>query len=129
MYANSLQLSIATAEPQQQERTRQLRGALTQLSLRDEGVLFERTRGIRLNNDLHGFVPGFRDGATGDLAISRFADGSAAPLHVLDGLPEDWIAERDLDGHVTHTCPGLVSGFIRKGRFYTRDEAARACAH
>ncbi|WP_295392612.1 hypothetical protein [uncultured Thiodictyon sp.] len=129
MYADSLQLSIATVEPQQQERTRQLRGALTQLSLRDENILFERTRGISLNNDRHGFLPGFRDNESGDLAISRFADGSAAPLHVLDGLPENWIAERDEHGHVTHTCPGLVSGFIRDGRFYTRDEAARACAH
>lgn len=129
MYAESLQLNIATVQPQQQERTRQQRGALTQLSLRDENVLFERTRRLDLHNDRQGFVPGFRHSATGDLAISRFADGSAAPLHVLDGLPEDWIAERDVHGHVTHTCAGLVSGFIRQGRFYTRDEAARACAH
>ncbi len=129
MYAESLQLSIATVQPQQQERTRQQRGALTQLSLRDEKVLFERTRALGLHNERRGFVPGFRHNASGDLAIARFADGSAAPLHVLDGLPEDWIAVRDARGHVTHTCAGLVSGFIREGRFYTRDEAARACAH
>ena len=129
MYTESLQLNVALVQPEQPERTRQRRGAVTQLSLRDEQVLFERTRGLSLHHDRHGFVPGFRDNATGALAVSRFADGSPAPLHVLDGLPEAWVTERDLQGRVTHTRSGLVSGFIRDGRFYTREEAARACRH
>ncbi|AUB79755.1 hypothetical protein [Candidatus Thiodictyon syntrophicum] len=129
MYTQSLQLIIAVVQPQQQERSRRRQGALTELSLRDENVLFEHTRGISRNNDRQGFAPGFRLSATGELAASRYADGSPAPVHVLDGLPEDWIATRDDAGHVTSTKPGLVSGFIRDGRFYTREEAARAAAH
>lgn len=129
MYTESLQLIIAIAEPQQQERSRRRQGVLTELSLRDENVLFEHTRGVSRNNGQLGFVPGFRLGATGELARSRYADGSPAQVHVLDGLPEDWIVGRDAAGHVTSTRPGLVSGFIRDGCFYTREELARAAAH
>ena len=133
MYAETLQVAIipvqSTVQPREQEQLRRRRGVLTQLSLRDENVLFEHSRGLSLNNARDGFVPGFRDGTTGELAISRFADGSPAPLHVLDGLPEHWVSIRDDAGHVLATRPGLVSGFIRDGRFYTREEAARAAAH
>jgi hypothetical protein len=133
MYTESLQVQIQivieTVNPREQERVRRQRGVLTQLVLRDENQLFELTRGISQNNDRLGFVPGYRNSATGEQARSRYADGSPAPVHVLDGLPETWVAERDCDGHVVRTCPGLVSGFIRDGRFYTREEAIRASAH
>lgn len=129
MNADLLQLAVIPAEPHEQEYLRRRRGVLTQLSLRDENVLFEHSRGVSWSNARQGFVPGFRDDTTGELAVSRFADGSPAPLHVLDGLPEHWVSERDADGHVRATTPGLVSGFIRGGRFYTREEAARAAAH
>ncbi|HYN78057.1 MAG TPA: hypothetical protein VES73_09730 [Lamprocystis sp. (in: g-proteobacteria)] len=129
MYTELLQLLTVTAPPQEQERSRRRLGALTQLSLRDENVLFARTRGLSENNAHLGFVPGYRDSATGQQVLSCFADGSPAPVHLLDGLPEAWVAERDSAGHVTRTCPDLVSGFIRDGRFYTREEAIRAAIH
>jgi hypothetical protein len=133
MYTKILQLVSATAQPQQQtseqERLRRRRGVLTQLSLRDENRLFEHTRGLSEHNGHLGFVPGYRNRATGEQVVSRYADGSPAPVHLLDGLPESWVAERDGDGHVTRTCPDLVSGFIRGGLFYTREQAIRATAH
>lgn len=122
-------LLITTARSQDQDRSRRLHGALTELSFRDENVLYAQTQGVSRNNGRLGFVPAFRDDSTGDLVRSRFGDGSPAPLHVLDGLPERLVAARDANGHVTRTRPGLVSGFIRDGRFYTREEAARATAH
>ena len=129
MYTEPLQLLIEAIQPQEQERSRRLRGALTQLSLRDENRLFEHTRGRSQDNDHLGFVPAYRNSATGEQVVSRFADGSPAAVHVLDGLPEAWVAERDSKGHVTRTCPGLVSGFIRDGRFYSREQAIRATTH
>ena len=129
MYAESLQLLTETVQPQESERSRRLLGALTQLSLRDENVLFAHTRGRSENNGHLGFVPGYRDSATGVLLVSCFADGSPAPVHLLDGLPQAWVVERDAAGHVTRACPDLVSGFIRDGRFYTREEAIHAAAH
>jgi hypothetical protein len=61
--------------------------------------------------------------------ISRFADGKPAPLHLLDGLPNKWVAQRDRQGQVTRLIPGIQAGFVRGGRFYARVQAARAIAH
>ncbi|NCC29711.1 MAG: hypothetical protein EOM22_16610 [Gammaproteobacteria bacterium] len=112
-----------------QERARRLHGALTQASLRNENVLYARTGGVSRNNGSFGFRPGYLDGASGEAVLSRFADGTPAPVHLLDGLPDSWVLHRDHDGHVTATRPGIVSGFIRDGRFYTREEAITATAH
>jgi hypothetical protein len=129
MHPELLQTLIETLPPQEQERSRRLRGVLTELSLRDENALFELSRGVSQNNAHLGFVPAYLNTATGEQVRARFADGSPAPVHLLDGLPETWVSARDSEGHVTRTCSGLISGFIRDGRFYTRDEASRAAAH
>jgi hypothetical protein len=104
-------------------------GVVTQTSLRDENRLYQGTRGISQRNRSAGFVPAYLNEASGEAVESRFADGRAAPIHVLDGLPQAWVAERDGHGHVTRTNPGVVAGFLRADRFYTREEAALALAH
>ncbi len=133
MYIQHPQLLIQTLQsapqPQDQDRARRLQGVLTQLSLRDENVLFETTRGVSRNNRASGFTPGYLNTCSGERVPSRFADGSLAPVHVLDGLPESWIAERNPDGRVTRTRPGIIAGFLRDGRFFTREQAARLAAH
>jgi hypothetical protein len=129
MFANSTLLLIEQTPTCQQERLRRLHGILTQRALRDENRLYEETRGVSRHNAHLGFVPAYRNDATGEQVVSRYANGSPAPIHLLDGLPDAWIAERDAEGHVVRTCPGLVSGFIRDGRFYTREEAMYAAAH
>lgn len=133
MMLTELQLVEVSLEsspaPQDPERERRLRGALTQLSLDDENVLYQRTRHAHGHGARPGFVPGYRNDLTGELARSRYADGTPAPLHLLDGLPDHWVAERDALGNVTRARTGIVAGFLRGGRFYTRDEAARGIAH
>ena len=133
MYIQYPQLLIQTLqsapEPQDRDRSRRLQGVLTQLSLRDENVLFETTRGVSRNNRSSGFIPAYLNTASGERVPSRFADGSLAPVHVLDGLPESWIAARDADGRVTRTRPGIIAGFLRDGCFFTREQAARLSAH
>jgi hypothetical protein len=47
-------------------------------------------------------------------------------VHTLDGLPTKWIKQRDAEGHVTATIATVIAGFLRNGRFYTREEAASA---
>lgn len=129
MLIEQLQTLNSGQETQDQARARRLRGTLTQMSLRNENLLYANTRGISQNNRSSGFRPGYLNRANGELALSRFSDGSPAPIHVLDGLPETWIAARDKDGRVTAVSPEVVSGFIRDGLFYTRDEAIKAAAH
>jgi hypothetical protein len=133
MYTQPL-LSIAetaqtSSQIQDRERAARLRGVLTELSIRDENALFEHTRGVSANNHTLGYVPGYLNRLTGEQSRSRYADGSPAPIHLLDGLPEEWIETRDAQGRALRTCAGIVAGFIRDGRFYTREEAVRSSAH
>lgn len=99
-------------------------GLLSQRCLEEENRSFKNSHGISQNNRQAGFVPAFQDSVTGTCVISRFADGSAAPIHILDGLPLAWITHYDVEGHVTGIRKGIIAGFIRGRRFYTRKEAA-----
>lgn len=75
-----------------------------------------------------GFRPAFLDPQTRTVYLSRFADGRPAPFHVLDGLPDALIAQRHIDGRVARTRVVMISGFVRGGEFFTRDQAAAAVA-
>ncbi|MDX1755514.1 MAG: hypothetical protein R3175_05570 [Marinobacter sp.] len=76
------------------------------------------------NNAQARFVPAFKDSRTGQVVISRFGDGRPAPFHLVDGLPDEWITHRDLDGRAIGVRATIVSGFVRLGRFFTRQEAS-----
>jgi hypothetical protein len=129
MYDEQLQTQVVETESPISERERRLRGALTELTLRSENRHYASTTGISQCNRALGFRPGYLHRATGELSLSRYADGRLAPIHLLDGLPEAWIERRDQHGHVTAVDSEVISGFIRDGRFYTREQAARATAH
>lgn len=75
-----------------------------------------------------GFRPAFFDFASQKVYLSRFADGRLAPIHLLDGLPEEVIVDRSATGRVLRVRASLVSGFERNGLFYSRKAAARAVA-
>jgi hypothetical protein len=75
-----------------------------------------------------GFRPAFFDCATCTTYLSRYRDGRAAPLHLLDGLPDEVVLLRAEDGRVVMTKPTLFAGFERNGFFYTRASTARALA-
>ena len=51
---------------------------------------------------------------TGRTYLSRYSDGRPAPIHIHDGLPEaiQWRTEIN-----------IIPGFVRDGRFYTREQA------
>ncbi|HEX6634258.1 MAG TPA: hypothetical protein VF038_09840 [Usitatibacter sp.] len=75
-----------------------------------------------------GFRPAFFDYASQKLYLSCFASGQSAPIHLLEGLPEEVIVDRAPDGRILSTRASLVAGFERNGAFYTRKAAARALA-
>lgn len=75
-----------------------------------------------------GFLPAFRDTVTGKIYPSRHADGRPACIHLLEGLPDDLVLERDRDGRAVAVKGTLEPGFTRVGRFYTREQAAELVA-
>lgn len=101
---------------------------LTTMVLQQENDRFAGTGGrSEVNRDL-GFRPAFFDCATCAIYVSRFRDGRIAPLHVLDGLPDDVVLVRADCGRVVVVKSSVISGFERNGYFYTRAAAARAVA-
>jgi hypothetical protein len=103
-------------------------GSLCRCVLDGQNIAYGGTGGVSQNNRGAGFVPAYQNTATGETVLSRFADGRPAPVHILDGLPPDWVAGRDATGHVCRAHEAIVAGFWRDGAFYSRAEAARLVA-
>jgi len=102
---------------------------MTSATLRQENLAFVGTGGVSEASRSRGFLPAFYDVTTGRAELARFADGRPAPMHLLDGLPEEWVVERDASGRVRAIKSTVISGFIRGAYFYTRDQAADAVLH
>jgi hypothetical protein len=100
--------------------------AWTAMALRRDSARFRGTGGVSEENRGLGFSPAFRDAETSIVYRSCFANGRPAPFHLLDGLPPEVIVGRDGRGRVTAVKGSLVSGFLRRRRFYTREQAAAA---
>ncbi len=99
--------------------------AITQETLKRENTVFYGTGGRSEENRSRGFRPAFMDTQTHVVYPARFIDGSPAPFHMLDGLPDEVVLVRQLSGRVASVKPSVVSGFVYDGRFFTREEAAR----
>lgn len=99
---------------------------MTGEKIRSENRKFQSTGGISQNNRSAGFRPAFCDVNTGRAELSRFSNGMPAPFHMLCGIPEEWVISRTSDGEVSVVKPSVIAGFLREGRFYTRQQAADA---
>jgi hypothetical protein len=101
---------------------------VSQETLRRENRAWRGTGGVSDGNRRSGFLPAFKDTASGNVYLARYADGTPAPMHLLEGLPEDLVIRRDATGRTAAVKGSLVAGFLRGGRFYTREQAAAYCA-
>jgi hypothetical protein len=102
------------------------RRSWTGTELRAQSDAYRGTGGCSEENGGLGFRPAFRDADTGFVYRACFLDGNPAPFHLLDGLPDEVVVSRSECGRVKAVKGSLVSGFVRFGAFYTRDEAAAA---
>jgi hypothetical protein len=107
---------------------RSMNQAMTQQVLRLETSRFLGTGGVSAGNRSGGFRPAFLDTYTNTVYISRFSDGHPAPLNLLDGLPDEFVLQRNASGRVEAVKPAVVSEFVRAGSFYSREEAVQAVA-
>ena len=102
---------------------------LSYTALHQENRRFAGSGGVSRENRAHGFVPAFHDTRSQRTVLSRFANGATAPLHLLEGLPEEWVVARDPAGRVTAVKDSVIAGFLRQGKFYTREQAAQVVRH
>lgn len=99
---------------------------LTDEVLHQENVAFHETGGVSSENRNSGFLPAFLDTATGTVYFARYADGRLAPMHLLDGLPQELVIMRSATGRVMAVKESVIAGFVRCGLFFTREQAAAA---
>jgi hypothetical protein len=99
---------------------------LTPAQLRLQTLAFRGRGGISQENRSQGFLPAFLDTDTGAVYLARFADGRQAPMHVLDGLPDELVLSRRESGAVAAVKASVVAGFLYHDRFFTREQATQA---
>ena len=99
--------------------------ALTEQTLALDNIRFRGTAGVSEHRP-RGFSPAFMDTETRRVYPSRFADGRLAPIHLLQGLPDEVLIARHSGGREVKAS--VVAGFLFDGRFYTRAEAASHAA-
>ncbi len=97
---------------------------MTKDLLTKENAHYRGTLGVSNNCAELGYLPAFKDTVTGEIQISLFADGRLAPIHVLDGLPKEWVVKQDGEQHPTKVKDSVVAGFVRNGIFFTREQLA-----
>ena len=100
--------------------------SIVQLQL--ENLIHRGTGGRSDENRGLGFRPAFFDFASQRIYLSCFRNGMPAPIHALDGLPDEAVIDRAASGKVITTKATVIAGFVRNGFFYTRRAAARAVA-
>ena len=92
--------------------------------LKDENRVFKRTGGRSQENSFLHFIPAFFDQKTEQVFLSRFSSGKLAPIHLLEGLPEGCVEQRDSAGFVTKIKASIISGFVKGEQFFTRAQVA-----
>ena len=98
--------------------------SFTPATLREQNLTYAETGGLSEENRGAGFAPAFLDTETGSIYLSRFRSGWPAPVHILDGLPDELVIARRSTGAVSAIKPTVTAGFVRHHLFYTREEAA-----
>lgn len=98
---------------------------LTYRMLQQQTQVYQGSGGVSAECGCLGLAPAFLDRDTNQVYRACFANGTPAPMHLLDGLPSELVTTRDARGRVVAVKPSLLSGFVKDGIFYTRDEASR----
>ena len=85
-----------------------------------------KTRSVQIPGGMLGFAPAYLNSETGEMMLSTFANGSPAPIHLLEGLPANWVTAQTEAGNPGGLKETVVSGYIRDDKFFTREHAAAA---
>lgn len=96
---------------------------MKQTTLHQENLAFCGTTGVSANV-APAFRPAFLNLASGEIELSRNANGEPAHIHLISWLPLGWAVSQADNGAIQELKPGIISGFECDGAFYTRDEMA-----
>lgn len=66
---------------------------------------------------LAGMQPAFMHKLTGESHLAQTDQGLPAHVYSFNGLPEDWIVERDSQGYPLALHPDIIPGYWRDAQF------------
>ncbi|VAW81288.1 hypothetical protein MNBD_GAMMA12-1498 [hydrothermal vent metagenome] len=75
------------------------------------------------------FIPAYYDTQTDTVYLSRYKNGSVAPVHVLDSIPKELLSQSAANKSSTNNdelSQKVIVGFVFNNKFYTRAEALEA---
>lgn len=85
----------------------------------------EDPRRLTLDGLVMGFRPAFRHLESGEVRLCRSRDGRLSRTHLLDGLPDHWIMERDAKSRPCALVQAVEPGFLRGIAFWTLGDLER----
>lgn len=92
-----------------------------QQAVQQQGTYY-RFNGTVFSDASFGFMPAFKHIKNQQVHLSTDIDGQLSVMHILDGLPDTWIEEKDEKGRALSLKPEIIAGFMRNAEFYTLNE-------
>lgn len=92
-----------------------------QQAVQQQGTYY-RFNGAVFSDVSFGFMPAFKNIKNQEVHLSTDVDGELSVMHILDGLPESWIEEKDEQGKALTLKSEIIAGFMRNADFYTLNE-------
>lgn len=95
---------------------------ISTIALEKQQKTYQKISGTNISDLCVGFIPAFRDLSTNETHLSITPEGRVSPIHLIDGLPLDWVTEWDLEGYPKSLKSGIIAGFFRGENFFTLEE-------
>ncbi len=81
--------------------------------------LVESSNEIDSTSIFAGMQPAFQHAVTGESHLAQLADGSIANEYSFAALPEEWVAQRDVNGIAIALHADVIPGYWIDNRFYS----------
>ena len=95
---------------------------ISTVALEKQQKTYQKISGMNISDLCVGFIPAFRDLSTDETHLSITSEGKISPIHLIDGLPLDWVTEWDLQGYPKLLKPSVIAGFFRGENFFTLEQ-------
>lgn len=95
---------------------------ISSVALEKQQATYQKLSGMNISDLCVGLIPAFRDLSTDETHLSLSSDGQVSPIHLVEGLPLEWVREWDMKGYPKSLKPGIVAGFFRGEKFYTLEQ-------
>lgn len=92
-----------------------------QQALEQQGTYY-KFNGAIFSDASFGFLPAFKNIKDQQIHLSTDSFGKISVMHLLDGLPDCWVLEKDAQGKALTLRAEIIAGFMRNNEFYTLSE-------